>query len=57
MKCVEVFYRRWEAEKFFEELQNKDWNTDAEIVETIDEDADEKCWIVYFSPKPLRKHK
>lgn len=57
MKCVEVFYRRWEAEKFFEELQNKDWNTEAEIVETIDEDVNEKCWLVYYNPKPLRKNK
>ena len=57
MKCMEVFYRRWEAEKFFEELQNKEWNTEAEIIETIDEDANEKCWIVYFNPKPLRKRK
>ena len=57
MKCMEVFYRRWEAEKFFEELQNKEWNTEAEIVETIDEDVNEKCWIVYFNPKPLRRYK
>lgn len=56
MKCMEIFYRRWEAEKFVEEeLQNKEWNTEAEIVETIDEDINEKCWIVYFNPKPLRK--
>ena len=54
---MEVFYRRCEAEKFFEELQNKEWNTEAEIVETIDEDVNEKCWVVYFNPKPLRKRK
>lgn len=57
MKCMEIFYRRWEAEKFFEELQNKEWNTEAEIEEAIDEDVNEKCWIVYFNPEPLRRYK
>lgn len=57
MKCMEVFYRRWEAEKFVEELQNKDWNAEPELEETIDEDINEQCWIVYFNPKPLRKYR
>lgn len=57
MKCLEIFYRKWEAEKFAEQLQNVDWKADAKIVETIDEDVDEKCWLVYYNPKPLRKHR
>lgn len=55
MRCMEIFYRKWQAEKFLEELQNENWNTDAEITETIDEDINEECWIVYYNPKPLRR--
>lgn len=56
MKCMEIFYRRWQAEKFAEELSTKEWEAEAEVVETLDEDINEKCWIVYFNPKPLRKY-
>lgn len=55
MKCMEVFYRKSQAEKFFEGLQDEDWETNAEMIESIDEDINEKCWIVYFNPKPLRR--
>lgn len=52
---MEIFYRKWDAEKFAEKLQDANWETNAEIMETLDEDINEKCWIVYFNPKPLRK--
>ena len=54
MKCVEIFYKKEDAEKFFEEVHHVQWDTEPEIEETIDEDIDEKCWIVYFNPKPYR---
>lgn len=55
MKCMEIFYRRWQAEKFVEQLQNEKWNANPELEEAVDEDADNlQCWIVYFNPKPLR---
>ena len=58
MKCMEIFYRKWQAEKFVEELENESWEANPELVKTRDEDADEDCWVVYYIPKPLyRKRK
>ena len=48
MKCQEVFYKKEQAVDFLVSLKYD--GADAELVEMMDEDADEMAYIVYFNP-------
>ena len=59
---MEIFYKEENANDFAERLKefSKEikygaWNPAPEIIKTVDEDINEECWIVYFTPKPYIK--